>query len=345
MGFPNVKILLFMLLAVVTIVCHTFVERFEKIGPEMLTGNWSFHAQKTGRAGKKETGLFLLSSDQKTSVNIQQDIQSFKQNSILKLSADMKCQDVQQGKKPWDLARLLLVQHDGQKDRWNLPHLVASFAGNQDWKSYSKFFIIVPETKKLRVVAQLSQCTGSFHLKNIHLFPVIQTQIYTWVKRSILTLWGIFGIFLLGSCFLLGKKQILLQAILVLAFIAIIIGTTMPSGMKTQVSNQISTQIQAADETFDQILPWDITKTGHFCFFALFGLVLSLLMSREPVLLVMAHILLLAGGTEIAQFFIDGRSPLFLDFVIDVGGGLTGILLIELSGMKKSKITNSGLKP
>jgi VanZ family protein len=68
-------------------------------------------------------------------------------------------------------------------------------------------------------------------------------------------------------------------------------------------------------------------------------------MSRDPVILIMIHIFLLAGGTEMAQFYIDGRSPLFWDFVIDIGGGLSGILLIELSGINKSKITNSGLKP
>ncbi|MEA1969967.1 MAG: VanZ family protein [Thermodesulfobacteriota bacterium] len=70
-----------------------------------------------------------------------------------------------------------------------------------------------------------------------------------------------------------------------------------------------------------------------FCFFVLFGLVLSMLLNRESCILVYTHILLLAGATELAQFYIDGRSPLILDFVIDAFGGLFGILLMKFFSM------------
>jgi len=60
-------------------------------------------------------------------------------------------------------------------------------------------------------------------------------------------------------------------------------------------------------------------------------------MNREPAILVMINILLLAGGTEIAQFFIDGRSPLFWDFIIDATGGLSGILLAKLFNTKRTE--------
>ncbi|MBU1698333.1 MAG: VanZ family protein [Proteobacteria bacterium] len=323
------KIFLFAFLAGVTIFSHTIIERHEKSGPEMLTDNWGLHTSKSSKAEIKENWLYLSSSDQNQSVNIQQDISSFDRGSILKLSADMKCENVQPGEQPWNRARLLLVQHDGLKDRWDFPHLVASFTGTREWDHYNQFFTIESETKKIRVTAQLSRCTGSFQLRNIRLYPVSQTQLYTWVKRGILTLWGVFSLFLLGSCFFNGKKTIVLQAVLVIAFIAILIGTTMPADMKNQVSNEVKSQIHATSDVFENAVPWDLSKVGHFCFFALFGFILSLLMNREPVILVMINIFLLAGGTEIAQFFIDGRSPLFWDFIIDAAGGLSGILLVK----------------
>ena len=295
----------------------------------MLTDNWSFHAPKSGRAEIKRGGLNLFSPDQTKDINIHQNIPSFVQGSILKLSADMKCENIVPGEKSWNRARLLLVQQTGQKARWDLPHTVVSFTGTGEWGSYYKFFTIDPETKKIRVTAQLSRCTGSFWLENIHLFPVTQTKAFTWVKTSVLTLWCIFSIFLLGSCFLNGKKKVALRVMLILAFITIIIGTTMPADIKAQVSNGVQSQIHA--------IPWDLSKVGHFCFFALFGIVLSLLLNLESVIPVMVNILLLAGGTEIAQLFIDGRSPLLLDFFIDAAGGLSGVILIKLSGMKKSK--------
>jgi hypothetical protein len=60
-----------------------------------------------------------------------------------------------------------------------------------------------------------------------------------------------------------------------------------------------------------------ISKAGHFCFFLLFGLALFLLLGRKSGIPVMIHILLLAGATELAQFYIEGRTPLVWDFVIE----------------------------
>lgn len=60
------------------------------------------------------------------------------------------------------------------------------------------------------------------------------------------------------------------------------------------------------------------------------------MMAKEPTLQLMILILLLAGGTEIVQLYIDGRSPLFTDFLIDAAGGLSGIALIRLIGTNKN---------
>jgi len=37
--------------------------------------------------------------------------------------------------------------------------------------------------------------------------------------------------------------------------------------------------------------------------------------------------------TEMVQFYIDGRMSSFADFMIDLSGGITGLLLV--SGLKK----------
>ncbi len=239
----------------------------------------------------------------------------------------MKCDDVQPGKKPWNRARLLLVQNDGKKDRWDLPHLVASLAGTTDWENHVNFFTIHPETDKIRAVAQLSQSMGSFELKNIRLYPVSEAKVFTWVRNGILFSWGAFSLLLIGSCFVMGQKTILFRVLLVSALIAIVIGTTMPGEMKKQVSNEIKTRIHSETNIVGEGNPWELSKVVHFCFFALFGLILCLMMTKAPAIHVMIILLLLAGGTEMAQFFIDGRSPLFSDFFIDAAGGLFGIIL------------------
>ena len=333
------KIIIFALLAAMTIFCHFFIDQYEKSNPEMLGDNWTMHGSENGRAEIEENGLFLFSSDQKQSVSIRQDIQSFEQGSILKLSADMKCENIRPGEKPWNLARLLLVQYNSQKNRLNFLHQVASLTGTREWKSYSQYFTIGPETKKIKIIAQLSKSTGFFRLKNLHLYPVTQTKIYPWFKIGILGAWGLFAVILLGSCFFYGNNKTVLRVMLGLAFIAIIIGTTMPNDMKIRVSGQIKNHINGVTDTFsdrfEPAIAWYISKAGHFCFFLLFGLALSMLLGRKSSIPVMIHIMLLAGTTELAQFYVDDRSPLVWDFVIDGSGGLIGILLVKFFSMNR----------
>jgi VanZ family protein len=324
------KIILFVFLAVVTIVCHTYVEQYEKSGPEMLSDHWSVHVPQGSKGEIKQNGLFLFSSDQTKSVNIHQDLSFFERGTILKLSADMKCEDVQPGEKAWNRARLLLVQNDGLKNRYDFPHGVAAIDGFKDWNTYKEVFIVQPGTKRIRVMAQLSKCAGTFQLKNIQLYPVTQTQAYLWAQNGILLLWGVFGIFLLGSCFFLGNKQLILQVILFIAFIAIIVGTTMPGDMKNQVTTEVKNQLQENSYVFEHVLPKNIPKIGHFVFFALFSIMLSLLLKQTPFFIVLLHILMVACGTEMAQFYIDGRTPLFTDFFIDAAGGISGLVFVLL---------------
>lgn len=327
MAYSN-KVILFVFLAVLTSVCHTYVERYKKNGPQIQLDHWNIYVPQGNAAEIKQNGLFLFSSDQSKSVNIQQDLPFFNKGIILKLSADMKCENVQSGEKPWNRARLLLVQNDGQKDRWDFPHGVAAINGTKGWESYQALFTVQPETKRTRVVAQLSNCSGTFQLKNIHLYPVIQTKGYTWVKKGVLFSWGVFGIFLLVSCFLNGSNVAVLRILLTVSFIVIVFGTVMPGEVKTQVSQEMSSQLQNSSNIFKHVLPEDLPKLGHFVFFAVFGLMLSLLLKQTPFFIVLLHILMAAGGTEMAQFFIDGRTALLTDFLIDTSGGLAGLGLV-----------------
>jgi len=326
-----------MILAAATVFTHTRVDRYEKTGPDLLTGQWMGRPPENSpsrRADVKENAIALFSDDPKAGVNIYQEISGLDPGTILEFFADMKCEDVKPGEKPWNRARLLLVQNDHKKDRWDIPHLVASLAGTLGWETYRVFFPIHPETKKIRVIAQLSQSTGLLELKHIRLYPVSQARVYTWIRDGLLFLWTAFSFLLIGSCFVMGQKRMVLRVLLVSALIAIVFGTTMPGEMRTQVLNDIKTWVNPephpGNSSPDQ---WDLSKIGHFCFFAVFGLILCLMMPMVAAFQVMIIILLLAGGTETAQFLIDGRTPLLGDFFIDAAGGFSGIMLIRSTPM------------
>jgi len=324
------KSIIFVLLASTTILCHTYVERYEKNGLQLLTQDWKSAASPGGLAKISDDQFFLTSQMSGKHVQIQQNVTGFKPGDILMLSAYMKYTGVIPGEKSWNRARLLLVQNNGLKDQWGVPHSVGAFAGTQDWKQYSKVLNIDEGTTALRVTAQLSRCTGSFWLKNLQLYTVKQAVVYTWVQRAILVSWGLFAFYFLSSCLSSGNGMIVLKVLLMAFFVVIIIGTTMPQEVRNKISHEVSSQIQKTDNVFKPGFSIDPAKSGHFLFFTLFGGALFLLKGKDSLWGVVFNLLLLAGGTELAQFFIDGRSPLITDFYIDMAGGTLGITLSNI---------------
>jgi VanZ family protein len=325
------KISLFFLLAVITFVGHNYIKQYKKCGAEILTNNWIIQSSKGTTAEIKGKQLFLFSLDHPKSVTIKQDISPVINGSTLELSADIKCENVRPGVESYNRARLLLMQYDREGNGLSLPHGAASLSGTKKWKNYIDYFHVVPETERIKVSAQLSHCTGSLWVENIHLYPVTKTGVYTYFRIIILATWGLYLIFLLGPCFFYGKNNIVIRMILLVLFILIIIGVTMPADMKIQISAGVKELINSLGVFSGGYgYTWNPAKVGHFFFFLLLGLVLSLLLKHESDTMVIINILLLAGSTEIMQLFIEGRSFLLWDVIIDLNGALYGFILSKL---------------
>lgn len=314
-----------------------------QIGPELLTADWKFRTSESSRVEVTENGLNLFSSDAKTGASALQHLPAAKPGTVLLVSADMRCANVMAGIKPWNSARLLLAQNDGKKDRWDLPHAVIALTGTHDWKNYRKAFTIASGVQSIWLTAQLSQSTGSLQIKNMQVYPVYENPDYKWARDIVLLAWGAYFLLFTGSFLFIGKKNILVRFLLVSAFIAIIAGTTLPGDMKNQVSSEVKTQISAESESFKTTIPWDLSKVWHLGFFFLLGLILSAMMKRESILQTITIILLLAGSTEFAQLYIEGRTPLLSDFFIDAAGGIAGMVLIRafISNRQENKAAST----
>ncbi len=59
--------------------------------------------------------------------------------------------------------------------------------------------------------------------------------------------------------------------------------------------------------------------------FGLLAFLLRLAYPSRPVRLILLDLVLLACATELSQFFIDNRSPLVTDVLIDMAGGAAGL--------------------
>lgn len=341
MPLLKTNIFIFIILAAATLISHTRINQYEQTGPDLLTAHWQFKTSESNRINITENGLTLLANDAKTGASTHQGLPLVNPGTTLLVSADVKCTNVVAGDKPWNLARILLVQNDGEKDRWDLPNTVAALDGTTDWNHYRTAITISAETKSIQVFAQLSQSTGSLQIKNLQIYPVHLSQKYLWARDTILFAWGVFSLLLAGSCLFIRGKTIFFRVLLLATFITIIAGISLPGDLKNQVSDEVKIQMDAESESFKTAIPWDLSKVWHFCFFFLFGLVLCLMMTKQHIIQVAAIILMLAGGTEMAQLYIDGRSPLITDFFIDAAGGLLGITLIKLIDTNKNTVQSA----
>jgi VanZ family protein len=100
--------------------------------------------------------------------------------------------------------------------------------------------------------------------------------------------------------------------------------------MKFQITDYANELINSLGVVSEGYFTLALAKIGHFFFFFLFGLVFSFLQKDESDTMVITNIVLLAGSTEIIQLFIDGRSFLLWDIIIDLNGALYGFILSKL---------------
>ena len=337
----KIIILLFIFLGTITLSSIFFINHYQKTGPAMLTETWQMSTTDTYNTKVDDaTDTLSLHSSDKKSYYIRQSIKPISKPLFVLVKANIRCRNVIPGNQPWERARLIMTQFDGTGAHLKLPHVVASIKGSNDWKNYSRVFKLSSETKELKIAGELIKCTGSLWIKNIELYPVIQTALYTWLQKVIFPAWGIFFILLLGSC-LFKENKLVIKIIFITSFIAIIVSTTIPGEMRNKVTTKIKNQIQTISKTFGKVIPLNIPKIGHLSLFTLFGLALSILMSQTSAQLVLVHIILLAGGSELVQFCIESRTPMIEDFFINVLGGILGISLFKLSckaSLKKQKI-------
>lgn len=81
---------------------------------------------------------------------------------------------------------------------------------------------------------------------------------------------------------------------------------------------------------------WTYLRLG-ISFFLGLGFILAMILRDRKIFDFFAVIVMLACGTELIQIYIDGRTPLFSDVLIDISGGLLGIALAKLFCFKKNQ--------
>ncbi len=354
------RVRFFFLLVLFTFISVAFVAQYQHRGHQIVSNvhfgsdpdGWQFYKGEADEIVVQGGGVSFYSPDLQTSTAIYQVITRQFAGQELQLKAVLRSEEVVAGKESHNKARLLFVQYVNGKARWDIPHSVVALAGTNEWQEVSEVFSVAPDCTEIRVIMQMSRCSGGFFLTDLSLYQVEETTVYRWVKWPMRAGWLSFVVFLVVP-YLRRKKIIGYKLPVLITITAILIGTAMPATVKNNIkktidheltprTKAINTHILLAKDSLSQ-QAWrqaamnqiDTTKIAHFALFALLVLILRYNNPTLSTRRLLFDIFLLACATELNQFFVENRSPLFTDVMIDMAGAGTGVLLSR----KKNKPT------
>ncbi len=347
------KFLLFALLTLATLFSDRFIDQYQDVGQQLLadadlsTGLSSWHPSGSADAAVTITDkeISLRAPDTNANVRIHQKITVPMSSKMVQLRALVRTKKVVAGEKSWHRARLLLVQYVDGKARWHLPHQVIALEGTNDWQEVSNVFTIASDCNEFRVVVQMSNCSGQFFLKGLRLYEAEETALYGRVKWLIRGAWILFILFVFVPYRINGNVTVSTLPVCI-TVVVLLVGTTMPGSVKDDLKGRIEVLAGAVSEIHITPSPamdgssspgWlrsavkeiDYTKVAHFVLFALLVVLIRYKNPDRPVKSLFLDIVMLACATELSQLFIENRSPLFTDVLIDMAGGGVGLLLYE----------------
>jgi len=349
----------FLILTLGTIIAVVWVEPYRQVGGELLrnpdfaTGLTGWEQPVSENVVHQGPVLRLHLDDNTGDARIEQRIGNPERFHRLRLSADIKSHGVVPGEKAWHRARLILSSYDKNGNWLAVPHGVAGIEGTNDWQHVERVFTVSRMAAELKVMAVLYRASGTVWFKNLRLTEVRKGPAWQVTQVAAICLWSLF----LASIMLpliLKSKSALSKASLVVLVAAILAGTLVPADVK-ELLQAGSTAVFSTGDPKNKIVPknpstadafaekneasargrqrsnsaWKIiNNAGHlFLFFLLAALLGRIYPVKIPYLLF--PIILLAGATELMQFFVDGRGPGIEDWLLDIGGALIGITLVS----------------
>lgn len=341
------KIFLFVLLCTLTACSILLIDKYQAVGEQLLLNPdftdelqaWQVRQTPLANVKVRDNVLELKSDSLEGNVQVWQEVSAVLNGAKVRLKASLKTEDVNGNGKSWSRARLLLIQPHQWQGRYFAYHVVAALSGTHDWQTYSKVFTTV-RNRGSQVRIQLPNSQGAFFVKDLSLYRVEEQVVYRWGKWLFIALWISF-IALLFVPVLKAKRNVVPFIAAPILFL-IVIGTAMTGSIKNQLKyallSKLEKYIVPIQEAvwkvgyrlhFEPVSP-DITKVAHFLLFGAFTFMFVFGNPDRSKVRQMGDIFMLACATECIQFYIDGRSPLFSDVLIDMAGGLTALVLYML---------------
>jgi VanZ family protein len=343
----------FLLLTAVTVTLGVAYSRYRSVGPELLVNgdfsrgldDWRLSGPPGAIAVEPPRTVRLQAADMEHYVGLTQAIHDARRFALLELSGTIRTEAVVAGMEAWHKARLILSSFD-QEGQW-IPaaHLVAGLEGNHPWQQYATVFPVIPEAEELQVSIQLARATGRVWVRDLSLREAVEKPLYVFLQAGAFGLWGVFLAWLMVPLVVTCPRN-LLRGALIVCMLLVLSGTLLPGSYRRVVERDMTDAYQSATspgasvaETQPPDRPrsievWDrirnAGKSGHFVLYGLLGISLAVAFPARAWRTLMLELGMMGGATELLQFFIEGRTPLVGDWLLDLAGAGAGLGLVTL---------------
>ena len=148
------------------------------MGEQLLRNNdfaagleaWEVNAAEVEMVSVGQGQVQLHSTAAGGSTQLSQNIKKALPGGRVVLKAWLKTENISTGPKKWNKGRVLLLQYQLGKPQYKATHELTSLDGTSGWTKYRATFPILPGTTEVRVILQMSRCTGKLYCRDMSLF-------------------------------------------------------------------------------------------------------------------------------------------------------------------------------
>jgi hypothetical protein len=315
-------------------------EGMHKKNNYIYTQNFAcWHCTKNGvslleNAGFASSTGVKLTPAGKWGSSIQWDLTNPQRFSFLEFRGRMRVENIMMGEASWQNARFLVCFKDREGVRhWDYPHIAGQLSGYSPWIEFSNTFQVPDFAVSAHVLIQNSGKSGTMWVDDISLRPArLNSQYFR--NRNILLGWGV----ALALAFIVTFKiwgDFGWVPITILA--ACILGVLCPEVYIEKIANNFNIKVAV------------LKKVGHLLIFLVIGTAFPLCFrrrlsaqSRETMSITFAVLMfmalaLFAAMTEFLQLLTIDRTPNLSNYLVDICGILTGILLAFIVAKKRTQ--------
>ncbi|MGI9507761.1 MAG: VanZ family protein [Geminicoccaceae bacterium] len=244
--------------------------------------------------------------------------------TMMILRAQVQGHDVVPGPKPWDTARIYLVQIDanGEPD-WSDDHNLFTLSGTTDVRNYRRVFSIPDGVEKARLAIEMKKATGRFTVNGLELTVVEYRMTFLIAVGFLLAAWSILVLYIGSKTFSGIESKRIKHALGVVCALSLI-ALMLPGGLHRAGAVSLSAWLGIGEIGIDAI--------GHAIMFTVLALLVRLGRPSDPLWLHVGVWLLIAIASEFLQLFTIGRDPSLDDLWVDGFGILLGLTLAEIMG-------------